>query len=181
MPIPTGSYYQKKALGNGTVSTIEGNTVNVVTASEEIGFGCAVDIKNGKAVVATKAPIFGIAIKRDWTDAEHYFTDDVQKDKWHMGEKFGALRKGGISVPISADVNRYDQATVDSDGTFKPAGASDQVVGRFLTAGDAGSTAIVQVNITDMGMGTAAQPSTPNSVKPAVTPTDTDKKKEGTI
>ena len=80
MPIPTGSYYQKKALGNGTVSTIEGNTVNVVTAGEEIGFGCAVDIKNGKAVVATKAPIFGIAIKRDWTDAEHYFTNDVQNE-----------------------------------------------------------------------------------------------------
>lgn len=151
MPIPTGSYFQKKALGNGTVSTIEGTTVNTIDAAEEIGFGCAVDIKNGKAVVATKAPIFGIAVKRDWTDAEHYFTDDIQKDKWHVGETIGALRKGGVSVPITADVNRYDPATVNIDGTFKPATTGDQVVGRFLTAGDAGSTAIVQVNITDMG------------------------------
>ncbi len=179
MPIPTGSYFQKKALGNGTVSTIEGNTINTIDAAEEIGFGCAINIENGKAVVATKAPIFGIAIKRDWTDAEHYFTDDIQKDKWHVGETLGALRKGGVSVPITADVNRYDPATVNEDGTFKPATAGDQVIGRFLTAGDAGSTAIIQVNITDMSPtnsnGTNTNPTNNNGSNATNIP-----KKEGT-
>lgn len=184
MPIPTGSYYQKKALGNGTVSTTEGNTINTIGAAEEIGFGCAINIENGKAVVATKAPIFGIAVKRDWTDAEHYFTDDVQKDKWHVGETLGALRKGGVSVPITADVNRYDSATVNEDGTFKPATTGDQVIGRFLTAGDAGSTAIVQVNITDMGPATT-NPANNNGTNASQTNnngsnTNSTPKKEGT-
>lgn len=156
MGIPTGSYYQKKALGNGTVATIESNTVNTITASEEIGFGCAVDIKDGMAVVATKAPIFGIAIKRIWADGEHFTNDAIQEDKWHKGETFGVLRKGGISVPITTDVNRYDPAAINADGSFKLASANDQIVGRFLTAGDADSTAIVQVNITDTGTGTAS-------------------------
>ena len=46
MPIPVGTYYQKKELGNGTVATIENNVVDTVTAGEEINFGVAVNIKD---------------------------------------------------------------------------------------------------------------------------------------
>lgn len=175
MTIPLSDYYQKKTLGNGAVATIEGNTVNTITAGGEIGFGCAVDIQDGKAVVATKAPIFGIAIRRTWTEAEHFYEDAIQNDKFQVGETLGVLRKGGISVPVSSDVNRYDPAAVASDGTFKQAGASDQVVGRFLTAGDSGSTAIVQVNITDTGTGTVTATSTAQTNTDADSGTDNSK------
>lgn len=156
MGIPVGSFYQKKELGNGTIGSIESNTVNTITAGEDIGFGIALDIKNGQAVVATKAPIFGIAIKRLYIEGDDY--DALPDDHWYEGEKIGAVRKGAVAVPITADVDRYDAAAVNADGTFKPAGAGDQIVGRFITDGDAGKTAIVQIELTDMGTVAASNP-----------------------
>ena len=111
MPIPVGTYYQKKELGNGTVATIENNVVDTVTAGEEINFGVAVNIKDGKAVTATSAPIMGIAIKRNRIDGDDY--NALPDDKFKAGELIGVLRKGGISVPITTDVSRYDFATVN--------------------------------------------------------------------
>lgn len=165
MPIPVGKLYQKKELGNGTVATVEDNTVDTVTAGADINFGAPVDIQNGKAVTATKAPIFGIAVKRSWIEGEHYY--DLDKDHWYQGEQVGVLRKGGIQVPVSDDVNRYDQATVNADGTFKTVANGDQVVGRFTTDGNKGESATIQVNLTDMGVAQAGSASN----TPAQTPT----------
>lgn len=176
MPIPVGTYYQKKELGNGTVATIENNVVDTVTAGEEINFGVAVNIKDGKAVTATSAPIMGIAIKRNRIDGDDY--NALPDDKFKAGELIGVLRKGGISVPITTDVSRYDFATVNSDGTFKTAGAGDSVVGRFKTDGYAGKTAIVQVELTDMVITAPAsdnsgsnnnQPTTKQDTQPTTT------------
>ena len=176
MPIPVGTYYQKKELGNGTVATIENNVVDTVTAGEEINFGVAVNVKDGKAVTATSAPILGIAIKRDYIDGDDY--NALPDDKFKPGEKIAVLRKGGISVPITTDVSRYDFATVNSDGTFKTAGAGDGVVGRFKTDGYAGKTAIVQVELTDMVITAPAsdnsgsnnnQPTTKQDTQPTTT------------
>lgn len=167
MPIPVGRLYQKKHLGNGTVATIEDNTVNTVQAGADINFGVGISLKpdaNGKmvAVTANSAPIFGIAIKRNRINGDDY--DAIPNDHFLEGEVFGALRKGGISVPITEDVNRYENATVDANGNFKVAQAGEQVVGVFLTDGNAltagdddSGTAIVQVNLTDM---VAPSPST---------------------
>ena len=83
MPIPVGTYYQKKELGNGTVATIENNVVDTVTAGEEINFGVAVNIKDGKAVTATSAPIMGIAIKRNRIDGDDY--NALPDDKFKAG------------------------------------------------------------------------------------------------
>lgn len=77
-------------------------------------------------------------------------------------------------MPITEDVDRLDQATVNADGTFRPAKSGEQVVGRFLTAGDANSTAIVDVNLTDMGTVGDGVTSAPNPT--GTTTTSTDKK-----
>lgn len=161
MPIPVGRLYQKKELGSGTVATIENNVVNTVTSSGDINFGVAIDIQNGKAVTATKAPIFGIAIKRTYIEGDDYTA--LEDDHWYENEVIPVMRKGGISVPISDDVDRYDQATVNADGSFKTAGAGEPVVGRFLTSGDKDKTAILQIELTDMGTTGVGQPTnTPN-------------------
>lgn len=173
MPIPVGTYYQKKELGNGTVATIENNVVDTVTAGEEINFGVAVNIKDGKAVTATSVPIMGIAIKRNRIDGYDY--NALPDDKFKAGELIGVLRKGGISVPITTDVSRYDFATVNSDGTFKTAGAGDSVVGRFKTDGYAGKTAIVQVELTDMRIIAPASNNNQPTTKQDTQPTTTDK------
>ena len=173
MPIPVGTYYQKKELGNGTVATIENNVVDTVTAGEEINFGVAVNIKDGKAVTATSVPIMGIAIKRNRIDGDDY--NALPDDNFKAGELIGVLRKGGISVPITTDVSRYDFATVNSDGTFKTAGAGDGVVGRFKTDGYAGKTAIIQVELTDMGITAPASDNNQPTTKQDTQPTTTDK------
>ena len=173
MPIPVGTYYQKKELGNGTVATIENNVVDTVTAGEEINFGVAVNIKDGKAVTATSVPIMGIAIKRNRIDGDDY--NALPDDKFKVGELIGVLRKGGISVPITTDVSRYDFATVNSDGTFKTAGTGDSVVGRFKTDGYAGKTAIVQVELTDMVITAPASDNNQPITKQDTQPTTTDK------
>lgn len=170
MPIPVGRLYQKKHLGNGTVATVEDNTVNTVQAGADINFGVGISLQpdaNGKmvAVTAKSAPIFGIAIKRNRINGDDY--DAIPNDHFLEGEVFGALRKGGISVPVSEDVSRYENATVDADGSFRVAKAGEQVVGVFLTDGNAltqgdddSGTAIVQVNLTDMVVPSAGTQST---------------------
>lgn len=179
MGIPVGSFYQKKELGNGTIGSIESNTVNTITAGEDIAFGIALDIKSGQAVKATKAPIFGIAIKRLYVEGDDY--DALPDDHWYAGEKIGAVRKGAVAVPITADVNRYDAAAVNADGTFKPAGAGDQIVGRFITDGDANKTAIVQIELTDMGTVAASSPQSaqPTNSAPNSNLQPTDSKAQG--
>lgn len=155
MPIPVGRQYQKKELGNGTVGTTENNVINTITAGEDINYGVGVVIKDHKAVTATKAPILGIAIRRDFTWGEHY--SDIEKDHWYEGEKVGVMRKGGVSVPITTDVDRWDEAAVNADGTFKTAGASDPVIGHFITDGNAGSTAILTIELADTQIASTAQ------------------------
>lgn len=59
----------------------------------------------------------------------------------------GVLRDGTIYVPVNVDVNANENAAVDTDGNFKVAGASDSVVGVFLSSANAGSTARLQTRI----------------------------------
>lgn len=172
MPLPIGQLYQKKELGNGTIGSLKQYSVYTVTAGADINYGIAVAIQDEKAVVATKAPIYGITIKRDYAIGHSY--DDIENDHWLQGEKIGVLRQGSVSVPITEDVDRLDQATVNADGTFRPAKSGEQVVGRFLTAGDANSTAIVDVNLTDMGTVGDGVTLAPNPT--GTTTTSTDKK-----
>lgn len=191
MPIPVGSYYQKKELGNGKVGTTETPVIDTITAGEDINFGVALAIKDGKAVTATKAPIYGIAVSRDYLMAEHFTTEALANDHWYQDEKIGALRKGGLSVPITEDVNRYDPATINADGTFRVAKQGEEIVGRFKTDGNADSTAIVQIEVTDTGKveGSAGTSNTekqkdedPNSAQPVNQKdenADSSKKKEG--
>ena len=54
---------------------------------------------------------------------------------------------GTVFVPISEDVDRGESATVDANGTFKPAAANDVVVGIFTSSGNAGSTAELQTRV----------------------------------
>lgn len=170
MPLPIGQLYQKKELGNGTIGSLKQYSVYTVTAGADINYGIAVAIQDEKAVVATKAPIYGITIKRDYAIGHSY--DDIENDHWLQGEKIGVLRQGSVSVPITEDVDRLDQATVNADGTFRTAKSGEQVVGRFLTAGDANSTAIVDVNLTDMGTVGDGVTSAPNPTGTITTSTD---------
>ena len=62
MPLPIGQLYQKKELGNGTIGSLKNYSVYTVTAGVDVNYGIAVAIQDEKAVVATKAPIYGITI-----------------------------------------------------------------------------------------------------------------------
>lgn len=165
MPLPVGQLYQKKELGNGTIGSLKDYSIYTVTAATDIDYGVALDIQDKQAVIATKAPIYAISVKRAYVIGHSY--DDIENDHWLKGEKIGALRRGSVSVPITEDVDRLDQATINADGTFRPAKPGEPVVGRFITAGNANGTAIVDVNLTDMGTtGTGAtvdKPSTPTT------------------
>ena len=145
--IPDGKLYMDDQLGAGTVATLEDSSVNTVTAGGPIGFGTAVTISNGTAVQAAGAPIYGIALKRTYLNADHFYQEDIDNDKWSEGEVLGVLRDGTIAVPVSADVDEQESATVDSNGQFKPAGANDPVVGVFLSSANAGETAQLQTRI----------------------------------
>lgn len=145
--IPDGKLYMDGQLGAGTVATLEDSSVNTVTAGGPIGFGTAVTISNGEAVQAAGAPIYGIALKRTYLNADHFYQEDIDNDKWAEGEVLGVLRDGTIAVPVSADVDEQESATVDANGQFKPAGTSDTVVGVFLSSANAGETAQLQTRI----------------------------------
>lgn len=145
--IPDGKLYMDGQLGAGTVATLEDSSVNTLTAGGPIGFGTAVTIKDGKAVQAAGAPIYGVALKRTYMNADHFYQEDIDNDKWGEGEVLGVLRDGTIAVPVSADVDAQENATVDANGQFKPAGASDTVVGVFLSSANAGETAQLQTRV----------------------------------
>lgn len=169
--IPDGKLYMDGELGAGTVATIEDAKVNTEMAGADLGFGQGVVIKDGKAAPATKGPIYGVALKRTYVNGDHFLDETIQGDKWKAGEVLGVLREGTIAVPLSADVNKGENATVDSNGNFKPAGASDPVVGFFVSAGNQGGTANMQTtiqlangNVTGNGLETVpATPATSNS------------------
>lgn len=158
--IPDGKLYMDGQLGAGTPATLEDATVNTLTAGGPIGFGTAVTIKDGKAVQAGGAPIYGVALKRTYLNGEHFFQDAIDNDKWAEGEVLGVLRDGTIAVPVSADVDVQENATVDANGQFKPAGANDKIVGVFLSSANAGETAQLQTRVQ---LAQPASPATDNS------------------
>ena len=147
MPISDPTLYSKADIGPGRIATLEPYRVNVETAGADIKFGQAVVLKDGKAIPATKAPIYGIALNRDWTDSEDFVQTEMDADHYSVGQAFDVLRDGTVSVNISDDVNRGENATVDADGNFKAAGTSDTVVGVFLSSGNKGGSARLQTRI----------------------------------
>lgn len=155
MAIPDGRLYHDDPLSAGTIATIEPSTINTENAGAEIGFGTAVTIKDGKAVPAAKAPIYGVALKRTYIDGDHFYDNEIQNDKWKIGETLGILRDGTIAVPVSGDVDRGDDATVDANGKFKAAGAGDVVVGVFMSSANDGDTANLQTRVQFRQPGTA--------------------------
>ena len=147
MPISDPTLYSNTDIGPGRIATLEPYRVNVETAGADIKFGQAVVLKGGKAVPATKAPIYGIALNRDWTSSEDFIQKEMDEDHYSEGQAFDVLRDGTVSVNISDDVNRGENATVDTDGNFKAAGTSDTVVGVFLSSGNKDGTARLQTRI----------------------------------
>lgn len=159
MAIPDGKLYSDGTLSAGTVATIEDSIVNTESAGANINFGAGVVLQDGKVVPATKAPIYGVALKRTYINGDHFYDATIDGDHWKAGENLGVLRLGTISVPISDDVDRGENATVDAQGNFKPAGASDTVVGVFLSDGNKGGTASMQTSI-QLANGTSSASST---------------------
>lgn len=171
----------------GKIATLEPYRVDTYTAGADIKFGQAVIIKNGLLQPATGAPIFGVAIDRQWTASEDFIPEEMEKDHWAKGKAVDVLRDGTISVQISDDVNAGENATVDADGLFKAAGSGDKVVGIFTSTGDKGGTANLQTriqfdhgNADDDGGAASTTPATqpdttkdPNNVEPADDSTNT--------
>ena len=145
--IPDGELYNTDPISAGTVSDLETAVINTEQVGQPVGYGQGVQIKDGMVVPATKGHIFGIAIKRYHTNADHLYPQLMANEKWEQGEMIGVLRDGTIYVPVSVDVNANENAAVDTDGNFKVAGASDSVVGVFLSSANAGSTARLQTRI----------------------------------
>lgn len=144
--IPDGRLYMSDELGAGMVATVEQTAVNTGLAGGDINFGYAVSLKDdGTVVQATGAPIYGIALRRGYTKGYEY--SNAKDDKFSAGETLSVLRDGTVAVVLAQDVKAGQEATVNTDGTFKPAGASDAVVGVFLTAGKSKGTASLQTRI----------------------------------
>ena len=190
MPISDPTLYSNTDIGPGRIATLEPYRVNVETAGTDIKFGQAVVLKGGKAVPATKAPIYGIALNRDWTSSEDFIQKEMDEDHYSEGQAFDVLRDGTVSVNISDDVNRGENATVDADGNFKAAGTSDTVVGVFLSSGNKGGTARLQTRIqfshdnadNDAGAGNGNPAKQPSNSNPSGTsPADTPHKQKGEL
>lgn len=147
--IPDGELYHNNPLSAGTVaSPFEPTAVNTEHAGAEIAYGGAVNLQNGKAIPATNGQSFyGVALKRTSVHGFELTEEAIEGDKWKEGETLGVLRDGTVFVPISEDVDRGEIATVDTNGTFKPAAANDVVVGIFTSSGNAGSTAELQTRV----------------------------------
>ncbi len=145
--IPDGTLYGNPELGAGEVATIEDATKTTEQAGADIGYGQGVQMKDGLLVPATGGNIYGIAVRRTHVNADHLYPEDMAKEHWSAGEWFGCVREGTVAVPISEDVNSRENAAVDANGNFKPAGASDTVVGVFLSSGNKGGTARLQTRI----------------------------------
>lgn len=166
MAIPDGKLYHDGHLSAGTVATIEPSTVNTESAGAEIGFGIAAAMKNGKVVPATSGPIYGVTIKRTYVDSDHFYDEDIQNDKWKVGETLGVLRDGTIAVPVSGDVDYGDNAAVDTTGKFKAASAGDIVVGVFKSSANEGETANLQTRIQFGAQNSNAQPASNEPSEP---------------
>lgn len=145
--IPDGELYNTDPISAGTVSDLETAVINTEQVGQPVGYGQGVQIKDGMVVPATKGHIFGVAIKRYHTNADHLYPDLMKNEKWEQGEMIAVLRDGTIYVPVNVDVNANENAAVDTDGNFKVAGTSDSVVGVFLSSANAGSTARLQTRI----------------------------------
>ena len=145
--IPDGELYNTGSISAGTVSDLETAVIDTEQVGQPVGYGQGVQIKDGTVIPATKGHIFGIAVKRYHTNADHLYPDLMANEKWEQGEMIGVLRDGTIYVPVNVDVNANENAAVDTDGTFKVAGTSDSVVGVFLSSANAGSTARLQTRI----------------------------------
>ena len=145
--IPDGELYNTGSISAGTVSDLETAVINTEQVGQPVGYGQGVQIKDGMVVPATKGHIFGVAVKRYHTNADHLYPDLLKDEKWEQGEMIGVLRDGTIYVPVNVDVNANENAAVDTDGNFKVAGTSDSVVGVFLSSANAGSTARLQTRI----------------------------------
>lgn len=145
--IPDGELYNTDPISAGTVSDLETAVINTEQVGQPVGYGQGVQINNGMVVPATKGHIFGVAVKRDHTNADHLYPELMENEKWEQGEMIGVLRDGTIYVPVNVDVNANENAAVDTDGNFKVAGTSDQIVGVFLSSANAGSTARLQTRI----------------------------------
>lgn len=145
--IPDGELYNTDPISAGTVSDLETAVINTEQVGQPVGYGQGVQIKDGTVIPATTGHIFGVAVKRDHTNADHLYPELMANEKWKQGEMIGVLRDGTIYVPVNVDVNANENAAVDTDGNFKVAGASDSVVGVFLSSANAGSTARLQTRI----------------------------------
>lgn len=168
--IPDGELYNTDPISAGTVSDLETAVINTEQVGQPVGYGQGVQIKDGMVVPATKGHIFGIAVKRYHTNADHLYPDLMANEKWEQDEMIAVLRDGTIYVPVNVDVNANENAAVDTDGNFKVAGASDPVVGVFLSSANAGSTARLQTRIqlaNDAVTGTGIED--PNSTQASTT------------
>lgn len=145
--IPDGELYSTGSISAGTVSDLETAVIDTEQVGQPVGYGQGVQIKDGMVVPATTGHIFGVAVKRTHANADHLYPDLTKGEKWEQGEMIGVLRDGTIYVPVNVDVNANENAAVDTDGNFKVAGTSDQVVGVFLSSANAGSTARMQTRI----------------------------------
>lgn len=166
--IPDGRLYHDNPLSAGSVAApFDSTAVNTEHAGAEIAFGGAVVIKDGKVIPATAGPIYGVALKRTYVDGDNLFEETIENDKWKAGETLGVMRDGTIWVPISEDVDRGENAAVDSTGKFKPATGNDVVVGVFTSDGEKDSTAKLQTRIqfASSAQTTTASTSTPDNTE----------------
>lgn len=151
MAIPDGTLYGAPTLGAGQLATNDVLTNKIFTeqAGGDIDYGQGVVIKDGLVVRANSSHIYGVALRRQHINGDHLYPDpnSMASDHYYSGEYISILRDGNVAVPISEDVNSRENAAVDANGNFKTAGTGDKIVGVFLSSGDKGKTAIVNLTI----------------------------------
>lgn len=156
MPIERPQEYMNAQLGLGKIAGYQQTLEDTVTAGAVINFGQAVAIKNGAGVPATdKDQIYGIAVAKRYLPD---FTDDSHANggTYAVGELVPVLRKGVVSVQVSAYVTRFENAAVDANGDFTL--AKDAGIGVFQNDATSGNNANVEIDL-------------PYGVQPAATTT----------
>lgn len=152
MSVPQGTLYREPNLGLGHIADTSIQQVFTEPAAEEIQYGAPLAYTtDGEAVktAGTADKVIGIAraFEGKMNDFGGFGTEQAggtfQKD-----EAVSVLTTGSIVVAVSADVEKGQAAVVDADGKFKAAGTeATTTVGVFRTAGTAGKTAVLHINL----------------------------------
>ena len=151
MTIPYPQKYMAPELGIGKLANYQNTQADSkAVGTNSIKFGQAVQVTESIAAPYTTGNFFGVALAKNYVD-EIKFNDDKKTGEYRQGEMVAVLRKGSIWVQVDEDVKEGEYASVKATGNFGSVStaedSTDKPIGIFQTSAQAGSLAILQINL----------------------------------